>query len=151
MTIYIAADHRGFTLKGVLVSFLKDQGLEVIDLGAETYDKDDDYPLYAGSVAHKISISPDQSRGIVICGSGAGVAIAANKFKRVRCLLASSPDQVYESRNDDDINVLAFAADFIKEEDAKKMITVFLATPFSKSERALRRLQEISQIEDANA
>ncbi len=147
MVIYIGADHRGFNLKEEIEADLKGKGYEVADMGAKTYDKDDDYPVFAGKVGEKISADPDNSRGIVICGSGAGAEGAANKFKGVRAGLAISPDQIYSARHDDNINVLVLAADFMDAETAKNTVKVFLATPFGGDERYKRRLNEISEIE----
>ena len=148
MIIYIGADHRGFNLKEQIKADLKNQGYEVVDVGAEKYDEADDYPVFAKAVGEKVSLDPDRSRGILICGSGVGVDIAANKFKKVRAGLAISPDQVYSARHDDNVNVLVLAADFIEESEASKMVKTFLATPFGGDERYKRRVGEISEIEE---
>jgi len=86
-------------------------------------------------------------RGIVICGSGIGVDVVANKFSGVRSALAISADQIRAGRQDDDVNVLSLAADFIKPEDALNIARVFISTPFKKEERFSRRLGKIAQIE----
>ena len=148
MLIYIGADHRGFVLKESLKVFLKNEAYEVADVGATQATPDDDYPDYAAIVAGKVSMAPDDARGIVICGSGFGVDIVANKFPRVRSALASSPDHAYQGRHDDDVNVLAIAADFTDEENAEKMVKVFLATPFAKEAKYTRRLEKITEIEN---
>lgn len=149
MVIYFGADHRGFELKERLKNLVRDQGYEVIDAGAPSYTEGDDYAVYAIAVAKKISLDPVIGRGVLVCGSGAGVDIVANKFKRVRSAVGLSPDQVYAARRDDDVNVLSIAADFTSREDAEKMMGVFLATLFSGEERHRRRLEEIEQIEIA--
>src|SRR5579859_2456998 len=100
MTIYLGADHRGFALKEQLKAALQQDGFDVVDLGAETLVPDDDFPVYAGKVAEKVSAAPMDSRGILVCGSGFGVDIAANKFPHVRSALASSPDHAYQARHD---------------------------------------------------
>ncbi len=148
MLIYIGADHRGLNLKEFLKIFLKNQGYETNDLGNVRYDEKDDYVDFAAAVAKKISLSPEDSRGILICGSGAGVDIVANKFRHGRSAIAVSSDQIYEARRDDDINVLCLAADFLKETEAQKIVTTFLETPFRGEERYKRRLDKISQIEN---
>ncbi len=148
MLIYIGADHRGFNLKESLKIFLKNQGYEVVDVGNIHYDDKDDYVDFAVAVAKKVSLDSEASRGILICGSGAGVDIAANKFRNVRSVLAISPDQVYEARHDDDVNVLSLAADFTSETDAQKITETFLETPFGKEERHQRRIDKISRIEN---
>ncbi|MEK7520456.1 MAG: RpiB/LacA/LacB family sugar-phosphate isomerase [Patescibacteria group bacterium] len=149
MLIHIASDHRGFKLKEALKIFLKENAYQFADLGSERYEEGDDYPDFAARVAEKISAGasgPD--RGMVICGSGVGVDVVANKFRGVRVALVASPDQAFVSRNDDDTNVLALAADFLDEETAKKIVATWLATPFSGEERHRRRLRKISELEN---
>lgn len=148
MIIYLAADHRGFYLKEKIRDFLKQSGYEVVDKGNSTYDEADDYPDFSAAAAREISSDPDGRRGILVCGSGAGVDIVANKFPRLRSVLGISPDQVYAGRHDDDVNVLSLAADFVDFEGAKKMIGVFLQTPFSEEESDKRRRGKIGKIEE---
>jgi len=148
MVIYLGADHRGFNLKERIKKILHEQGYEVFDFGNTSYDEEDDYPDFASAVAKKISAEPERDRGIVVCGSGAGMEIVANKFKGVRAATAISADQIYKARHDDDINVLSLAADFTEEEDAGKMVKVFLETPFGGVARHKRRLAKITQIEN---
>ena len=151
MTIYIGADHRGFRLKEQLKQILKSDGYTVTDVGAAEYNGEDDYPDCAKAVAEQVAKAPEDSRGIVICGSGTGVDIVANKFHGVRSVLAMSPDHVNMSRHDDNVNVLAIAADFINEMTAMSIMKVFLTAPFEKLEaRYMRRLRKIEQIENGN-
>ena len=147
MIIYIGADHRGFYLKETLKQALKGDSYEVIDLGNDESDGEDDYPDFAGAVAEKVAGTGGEVRGIVICGSGIGVDVVANKFSGVRSALAISPDQIRAGRQDDDVNVLSLAADFIKPEDAVAIVNIFLSTPFKKEERYSRRLGKISELE----
>ncbi len=150
MVISIGADHRGFSLKGTIKKFLVDQGYSVEDAGAAVLTPDDDYPDYARAVAVQVGREPAMRRGIVVCGSGFGVDIVANKVPGVRAALAMSPDHIYQGRHDDDVNVLALAADFTSEEDALKMVRVFLTTPFDdKDARYARRIAKIGEIEGA--
>lgn len=146
MTIYLGADHRGFELKNQVKSWLLDKGFKVLDLGANEFVASDDFVEYAVSVGQHVSQNKD-SRGIVICGSGAGVEIAANKVKRIRCSLGQSKEQVQKAREDDDINVLALASDFITTEKAKDMIESFLQTDFISSNKHNRRIEKISNLE----
>jgi len=148
MVIYLGADHRGFNLKEFIKSWLKNQGYEVVDFGANVLNPEDDYTDFAIKVAEAIQKDYEKGRGILICGSGAGVCITANKFKRVKAGLGFNPDQVFAMRNDDNINVLCLASDFIDEEQAKKIVKVFLITHFDNKENHLRRLQKIEEIED---
>lgn len=147
MTIYIAADHRGAYLKETLKTSLKKDGYEVVDLGNPESDPNDDYPNFAGAVAEKVAGTEGEVRGIVICGSGFGVDIVANKFSGVRSALAMSADHIRAGRHDDDVNVLSLAADFIQPEQAIEIVNVFLSTPFGNEERYSRRLGEIKEIE----
>ncbi len=147
MVIYLGSDHRGFKLKEAMSDFLKGKGYEVVDMGNSAYDESDDYTDFAKLAAEKVSLNSETSKGILFCGSGAGMDMAANKFRKVRSVLAVSPDQVYQARHDDDANILSIAANFIKDEDAKKIISVFLETPFDGEERHQRRLDKIAQIE----
>lgn len=148
MLIYIGADHQGFELKDILKRFLKERGYEVIDVGNDKYDENDDYPDFAATVARQVAQDFFTKRGILICGSGVGVDIAANKFKEIRSVLAFNPDQAYLSRRDDDTNILSLSAEFTNEEMAKKIVSTWLATPFSGEEKYKRRLEKIRQIEE---
>lgn len=146
MTIYIGADHRGYAMKEGIVGWLREQGHDVHDIGAQEYSEVDDYPAYAAEVGTAVA-KDATARGIVLCGSGVGVAIAANKIKGVRAALIHTPDIAKAARTDDDVNVLALGADYISLEDARDVITVFLETPFSSEERYIHRLEEITEME----
>jgi ribose 5-phosphate isomerase B len=148
VVIYLGADHRGFKLKEELKNYLLGSGYTVRDLGNDRYDENDDYPDFAGKVAEKVSADPLNSKGILICGSGIGVDIVANKFKEVRSSLVFSPDQAYAARYDDDANVLSLPADYLTGEEAKKIVSVWLQTPFSGEERHRRRLYKIKNLEN---
>jgi len=148
MTIYIGADHRGFELKTYLVRVLQEAGYDVQDMGAAQYDEADDYPDFASAVAGKVRDDYENSKGVVICGSGAGVSVVANKFSRVRAAVALTPDQAFDSRNDDDANVLALAASYTDAEAAAQIVTTWLGTPFSGDARHVRRIKKISEIEE---
>jgi ribose 5-phosphate isomerase B len=147
MVIYFGADHRGAFLKAQLAEFAKSLGYEVFDVHPVN-TPDDDYPDIASTVAKKVAEDPLHGRGIVLCGSGAGADIAANKVKGIRAVLGLNPDQVFDARHDDDANVLAFASNFTEAEAAESMIRVFLNTPFSGEERFVRRINKIREIED---
>ncbi|MDD5099220.1 MAG: RpiB/LacA/LacB family sugar-phosphate isomerase [Candidatus Colwellbacteria bacterium] len=146
MIIYIGADHRGFTLKESLKKVLKESGYEIGDLGAETLIPDDDYPDYAIAVAEKVS-ADQNSKGVLICGSGVGVCVVANKYPRIRAALVSSPDHAYMSRNDDDSNILCLPSNIIDESQAKMILASWLQTPFSGETRHMRRIAKIRDAE----
>lgn len=145
--IYIGSDHRGFDLKETLKKSLKLAGYSVTDLGNAVKDENDDYPGFAASVAEKVSSEFETARGILICGSGVGVSVVANKFKNIRCAQVGNPDQAFDSRNDDNSNILALGANYLDDETAKKIVVTWLETPFSGDERHRRRLDEISSLE----
>lgn len=147
MVIYLGSDHRGFKLKESMSAFLKGKGYEVVDMGNSVYDESDDYTDFAKLAAEKVSLNSETSKGILFCGSGAGMDMAANKFRKVRSVLAVSPDQVNAARHEDDANILSISADFTDEEAAKKIINIFLETPFDGEERHQRRIDKITQIE----
>ncbi len=141
--IYIGADHRGFELKGKLLEWLNSEEIQSEDCGAFKLDPNDDYTIFANAVAEKVA-SNDKSKGIVICSTGDGVDIVANKHSNIRCGLGFDVDQVKKSREDDDINVLALASDFTNEQKAKDLIQTFLNTTYQPTENHERRLEEIS-------
>lgn len=148
MLIYIGADHKGFELKKSLKNFLEKKGYEVVDVGNSKFDEEDDYPDFAKLVANAVSEDSTVRKGILICGSGVGMDIIANKFKRVRSSLVFNPDQAFLARNDDDANVLSLPADFLSEENAEKILSTWLATGFSGKEQHRRRIEKIGEIEN---
>ncbi len=150
MIIYIGADHRGFYLKEFLKKFLKSRDYEVVDVGNVEYNENDDYPDFARAAARAVSENPENYKGIVICGSGVGVDIVANKFDGVRSVLANNVEQAVLSRTDDNTNVLALAAEFINDDLAKEISIAWLKTPFSEKERYKRRLAKINEYEKEN-
>lgn len=150
MVVYFGADHGGFELKERLKAFVKDLGYEFVDMGNAALDKDDDYPTFAAAVAEKVAAEQGNAKGILICRSGAGMDIVANKFDGVRSVLGINPDQVYDARHDDDVNVLSLSSDSIQPEDAEKMARIFMQTPFGAEERYKRRLEEVKEIEKKN-
>lgn len=146
MKIYIGADHRGFNLKEKAKAWLSKY--EVEDMGAYKHDPKDDYTLYAEKVA---SIVADTGKmGILMCGSGVGVDVVANKIDGVRASVGKSSEQVKAGRKDDNMNILVIAADFTKDSEAKEMINAFLETKFRGLARHKRRLKEIERIEANN-
>lgn len=149
MKIYIGADHRGFNLKNKLVEWLLEEKKPLTDLGAATLNPHDDYTVYAEKVA-SLTAADTSARGILLCGSGVGVDIVANKFDGVRASIGLSVNQVAAGRSDDDMNILVIAADFTDFATAKKLISAFLETPFSKKARYTKRLETIVRLEENN-
>ncbi len=148
MKIAVAADHGGYALKNTIVMLLKHLGHEVVDLGAHQYDKDDDYPDFARYVAQAIQHGQAQ-RGLVICGSGVGACITANKHKGVRACVCHDTYSASQGVQHDDMNVLCLGARIVGEELAKKLVEAFVAATFDPGERFLRRLEKVNAIESA--
>lgn len=128
MRIAIASDHAAFDLKATLAKWLADAGHEVIDLGTHGPDSVD-YPDYGAAIAAAIA-DGDAERGVALCGSGIGIAIAANRNPACRCALVSEPLSAELARGHNDANVIALGARLIGEEMAKACVTTFLATEF---------------------
>jgi ribose 5-phosphate isomerase B len=147
--VVIGADHGGFALKSELVPWLKAQGYEVLDLGAARYEAGDDYPDFAEAVAKSVA-SGQAQRGIIICGSGVGACIAANKIKGVRAGLCHDTYSAHQGVEHDDMNILCLGARIIGGELAKEIIAAFLKARFAQEERFSRRLQKVLAIEARN-
>lgn len=149
MKLFIGAAHRGFELKEHLEVWLKEEGHEVVDCGNTKYDPEDDFPDFALAVAQKVQQDLN-SRGIVICGSGAGVNIAANKVKGIRASTGINAAEVKHAREHDDLNVLAISSEHSSFQEAQEMIVAFLTTPFGSEERFIRRLAKIREYESSS-
>jgi ribose 5-phosphate isomerase B len=145
MVIYIGADHRGFDHKEEIKKYLAGLGYTVSDMGNEKYDESDDYPDFAEKVARKVAA--EGSLGILICGSGVGMDIVANKFTGIRSALVSNSEQAIDAKTDDDVNVIALAADYSSIEDSKKIISLWIGSKFSGEEKYTRRLKKIEELE----
>lgn len=147
MNIYIGADHRGFEIKKSLVAWLEKNGHQVTDCGNSVNDPKDDYPDFASAVAVKLQ-EDTAARGIVLCGSGVGVCIAANKHAGVYCGFAVKAEQVKNGTADDMINCLAIAVDSFSEKEIRDLITTYLETTHSNEERHVRRHLKVKRIEE---
>ncbi len=141
--IYIASDHRGVGLKLYLIEMLAAAGYNVVNLGVDDPNTSVDYPDIAATLADAMK-NDEKSRGIIICGTGAGVMIAANRYKHIRASRCNTPNQARDDRFHDDINVLALAADDIDIEVAFLCTQTFLESPFDDCERRVRRVEKIS-------
>jgi ribose 5-phosphate isomerase B len=147
MKIYIGADHNGFELKKELTAFLLKSGHEVVDEGDVALQPEDDFPQFAGRVVSAMLSSEEYDpRGILICGSGQGMCIAANRFKGIRACLCHDMREARTARNDDDCNVLCLSARMLKAKDAEPIITAWINTPFAAAPRFKRRLQELDNL-----
>ena len=141
--IYIASDHRGVGLKLYLIEMLAADGYQVVNLGTDDPNTPVDFPDIAATVATAME-NDKKSRGILICGTGAGIMIAANRYRHIRASRCERPDQARDDRFHDDINVLALAADDIDIEMAFVVAQTFLESPFDDCERRVRRIQKMS-------
>ena len=148
MKIVIASDHGGFQYKNILVKDISDRGYDISDLGTFT-EAASDYPDHAQNIANAI-LNKEAEKGILICGSGVGVSVAANKFKGIRAGVCHDTYSAHQSVEHDDVNVLCIGQRVIGIELAKEIVFSFLAATFSHEERHERRLNKIKAIEDKN-
>lgn len=147
MKIYIGADHNGFDYKALLIAVLEKAGHEVIDQGDEQVNPEDDYPQFAGKVANAILADHAKDvRGILICGSGQGMLMGANRFKGIRAALCWNVTEARASRNDDDANVLCLASRYTSLEEATAITAAFLSTAFAGAPRFKRRIKQLDEL-----
>jgi ribose 5-phosphate isomerase B len=145
MIVVIGADHGGFLLKARITELLKNIGHEVHDVG--TYSEDPaDYPDFALAVAQEI-LMKKADRGVLICGSGVGASVAANKFPGIRAAVCHDTFSAHQGVEDDNMNILCLGARVIGTELAKEIVKVWLSAAFSGAERHKRRLSKIEKIE----
>lgn len=145
MNIAIGSDHGGFGLKKELIPFIEKLGHTVSDFGCKD-EHSVDYPDYAIPVAKAVAAG-EYACGILICGTGVGVSISANKVKGARCALCDNETTVRLTREHNDANILALGGRIIGTEVAKSIVTIFLATDFSGDERHVKRICKISEFE----
>jgi ribose 5-phosphate isomerase B len=147
MKVYLGTDHNGFRLKQEIRAYLERLGHEVVDEGDEQLTPDDDFPQFAGKVVSALLAdkNPD-SRGILLCGSGQGMCMAANRFNGIRAALVWDTESAHASRNDDDSNILCLPARVLKSKDALNLVNLWLKTPFSGAPRFSRRIKELDQL-----
>lgn len=145
MRIAIGADHAGFRLKEHLRGKLAGQGHEVIDFGTSS-EESTDYPDYARAVADEVA-GGQVERGILVCSSGVGMSIAANKVHGIRAALGVSEEEVRLTRAHNDTNILAIGAKFTEQNLADQLVDVFLSTGFDGGRHA-RRIEKIKQLEN---
>lgn len=146
MKISIGADHAGYEMKKDLITFVEQQGHTVHDVGTFEPGKPDDYPDYATLVAEDIR-SGNAERGILVCGSGVGVSVAANKYKGIRAAMCHDHYSAHQGVEHDDMNVLVLGARIIGAMMARDAAEAFLNAKFSGEERHVRRLNKVKAIE----
>lgn len=145
MKIAIGCDHGALALKNTLISHLESRGHTVVDFGTYTAESCD-YPEYAAAAANAVAQGACD-RGIVLCTTGIGVSIAANKVKGVRCALLSDPLSARMTREHNDTNMMAMGAGIVGEMLAKEIVDIWLDTPFSGGERHQRRIDKLMALE----
>jgi len=146
MRIALAADHAGYELKQVLAADLQALGHEVLDLGTHRPDQPDDYPDFAAALGHALQAG-EAVRGILVCGSGVGAAVAANKLRGVRAGLCHDTYSAHQGVEHDDMNVLVLGSRVIGFELAKELVATFVRASFTAEERHQRRLAKIRALE----
>ena len=146
MKVAIGCDHAGFPLKQSLLEMLKDEGQTVIDVGATHLDPDDDYPDAAAAVGRAVAEGRAE-KGLLVCGSGVGASVAANKIRGVRAAVCHDTYSARQGVEHDDMNVLCLGARVIDEALARELVRAFLNARFSGEERHLRRLRKTQALE----
>jgi len=146
MRLAVAADHAGFALKNDVAAYLKDQGHTVEDLGTDRDDLPDDYPDFAAAIAREVAAGKVE-RGILICGSGVGACVAANKVHGIRACLCHDTYSAHQGVEHDDMNILVLGSRVIGTALAHELVHAFLGARFSGEERHVRRLAKIRAIE----
>jgi ribose 5-phosphate isomerase B len=147
MKIFVAADHAGFELRKHVIDFLKRSGHEVIDEGDVKLDPVDDFPQFAGRAMNEMLATNDkEARAVLICGSGQGMCMAANRFKGVRAALCYDVQEARTCRNDDDCNVLCLPSRLMSDKQAEPVISAWLHTPFAGADRFKRRIRELDEL-----
>lgn len=145
--IYIASDHGGFALKQKLRGYFLKKKIEFSDLGPHTLNLEDDYPDFAAKVAKHVAKKHEEDIGILLCRSGQGMCIAANKVKGIRAVSAWNKKLAKTTRNDDFGNVLCLASDHLSAATALSIADIFIHTTFSKAARHKRRIAKIKKLE----
>ena len=147
MKIYLGCDHAGFELKNELFGYLAKNGYEVEDVGAKTKDSKDDYPQFAYEVVTKVLGETDEDpRGILICGGGQGMAIAANRVRGIRAAVIWDKEEAKRTREDNDSNVLSLPGRVLEADEANEIVEAWLNTKFSGAERHKRRIIELDEL-----
>ena len=145
MTIAIASDHAGYALKKVLVEYVQELGFSIDDLGCDS-EESVDYPVYAEKLCRAI-VAGKYDRGILVCGTGIGMSMAANKIPGIRAALCSDCYCVEMTRKHNDANVLCLGGRVLGNELAKKMVEIYLDAEFSAGENHVRRLNMLKELE----
>lgn len=151
--IYLGADHGGYRLKEMIERWLTEWREEYEDLGAQVVDDNDDYPVYVAEVANRVSRKDDRSKawkkrakGVLVCRSGGGMVIGANRFPNVRAVYVFDEKSARHARTDNDANIISLAGDWVDEKTAKEAVRVWLSTEYTRQERHERRIQQLEDL-----
>jgi ribose 5-phosphate isomerase B len=148
---FISSDHRGFETKNNLIERMRNNGVHLVDLGPFEFIETDDYPLFAFELAEDVAKDLSQNKGILICSSGSGMVIAANKVKKIRAARVINVEEAVLSRQHNDANILVLSSLTLDYDLYVNIILEWLKTPFSNEERHVRRIKEITDYENGNA
>jgi len=143
--VAIGSDHAGYDLKEVVGPILREAGHEVVDVGTNSGEESVDYPVYASRAAHLVA-DGEADRAVIVCGSGVGVSIAANKIDGIRAVNGHDAEEAEMSRRHNDANVLTLAGRRLSDDQAKQIVDTFLSTDFEAG-RHERRVAEIAELE----
>jgi ribose 5-phosphate isomerase B len=146
MKVALGTDHAGFPLKRAVVEAIEAANGHVVDCGAYSVVPDDDYPDFAAAVANAV-LEGRAERGVIVCGSGVGASVAANKFRGIRAALCHDTFSAHQGVEDDSMNVLALGARVIGPSLAAELVRTFLGAEFSGAERHRRRLEKVKKLE----
>ena len=151
MRVAVGGDHAGFDMKNLISEHVKSLGHTVVDAGAYEYDALDDFPDFSEAVAVRVADGRAE-RGLIVCGSGVGASVAANKVRGIRAGLCHDTYSARQGVEHDDMNVVCIGARIIGEELAKAVVTAFLSASFiEEEEKYMRRLNKVLDIERRNA
>lgn len=148
MKVALGCDHAGFELKKQVEEHLEKSGYEIIDVGTDSTESVD-YPDFASKVAMQVA-DGEAERGVIVCGSGVGACITANKIKGVRASVCHDEYSASQGVEHDDMNVICIGGRIINQDEAKNLVEKFLSAKFTKEERHLRRLNKVLEIEKEN-
>ena len=146
MRVAVGADHAGYGLKAPLIQALEGLGHEIVDVGAHDLDPSDDYPDFSRAVAERVA-SGDVDRGLVVCGSGVGASVAANKVRGARASVCHDTYSAHQGVEHDDMNVLCLGARIVGDELAGEIVAAFMSAAFSGEDRHRRRLRKVLALE----
>jgi len=146
MRIAVASDHGGFDLKKDLAGALAQAGHEVVDMGAHQFDPTDDYPDFAAAIARAVAAG-EVERGVLVCGSGVGASIAANKIHGVRAAICHDTYSAHQGVEHDDMNILVLGGRVIGTEVAHELVRAFTGATFSREPRHVRRVNKVKALD----